>query len=87
MPLFMCRDCGCVENTALGSFWSRNREGKAPGPQCSECHTGKWHGEFKKKSAVGALVDSDGFLWFNHESLPRNKNILGCVLPQISKGE
>ena len=42
MPLFVCEKCGCVENTALGFYWSRNRvkckdeslNGKA---LCSEC--------------------------------------------------
>lgn len=44
MPLFICAKCGCVENTALCSYWSRNLlpyveelkeyQGK---PLCSEC--------------------------------------------------
>lgn len=44
MPLFICAKCGCVENTALSTYWSRNLlpyaeelkeyEGK---PLCSEC--------------------------------------------------
>lgn len=24
MPLFRCDKCGCVENTALGFYWTRN---------------------------------------------------------------
>lgn len=44
MPLFICAKCGCVDNTALTTYWSRKMvpyseelkeyEGK---PLCSEC--------------------------------------------------
>lgn len=44
MPLFICAKCGCVENTALSSYWVRKHfkycdeleeyQGK---PLCSEC--------------------------------------------------
>lgn len=42
MPLFVCEVCECVENTALGHYWSRDHDyfgnpdlvGKA---LCSEC--------------------------------------------------
>ena len=42
MPLFVCDRCGCVENTALGSYWGKDMPslwkaedyGKA---LCSEC--------------------------------------------------
>jgi hypothetical protein len=49
MSLFVCDDCGCVENTALagpGGYWGRTRlDGKA---RCSACNpkVGKWHGHF-----------------------------------------
>lgn len=65
MPLFICEDCGCVENTALGRYWTRDTDlwsddnrGKA---LCSECSPtefksgekydrgGKWHGRFPKE--------------------------------------
>lgn len=46
MPLFICAKCGCIENTALSTYWSRNSlpysedlkeyQGKA---LCSECGT------------------------------------------------
>lgn len=26
MSLYQCENCGCMENTALGLYWSRNRE-------------------------------------------------------------
>ena len=42
MSLFQCEECGCRENTAVGCYWGRERK------LCSECVTGKWHGEFPK---------------------------------------
>lgn len=67
MPLFKCECCGCIENTALGHYWSRfvtkfkdsTMNEKA---LCSECMPdefidgtktkgGKWHGKFPKKQA------------------------------------
>jgi len=44
VPLFKCEDCGCVENTATGAFWGREKK------LCSECSTGTWHGIFPKKT-------------------------------------
>lgn len=44
MPLFICKNCGCIENTALGFYWPAGAE-----PLCSECAFGKWHGYFDKK--------------------------------------
>lgn len=26
MPLFVCDKCGCVDNTALGRYWSKDME-------------------------------------------------------------
>lgn len=46
MSVYICEKCGCIENTALGGYW-RNVANKEP-PMCSECNTGKWHGEFEK---------------------------------------
>lgn len=42
MPLFVCEECNCVDNTAIGHFWGRNhikfkdsnKNGKA---LCTEC--------------------------------------------------
>jgi hypothetical protein len=64
MPLFVCENCGVIENTALGHYWSRKAvkvsklelQGKA---LCSECcpetfidgsptGKGKWHDKFPK---------------------------------------
>jgi hypothetical protein len=62
MPLFPCRKCDCIEDTALCHYWSaRLRQTSA---LCSACDPtiGKWHGEFPKESAQGWIRDRDGFL-------------------------
>lgn len=70
MSLFICEDCFCVENTALGMWWSRNdvgiwapeHVGKA---RCSACAPatyrdggatgyGAWHRRFSKDLATEA---------------------------------
>ncbi len=56
MSLYQCDKCGCVENTALGSYWGMSDK------LCSECFTGVWHGKFKKKPAKGLFIDSQGFV-------------------------
>jgi hypothetical protein len=50
VSLFICSKCGCVENTALGNFWKRHCYGHPV--LCSECSTGVWHGQFKKRKAT-----------------------------------
>lgn len=42
MPLFVCDECECVENTATGFYWTRNSiyfkdESKNGKALCSEC--------------------------------------------------
>jgi hypothetical protein len=42
MPLFVCDECGCVENTALGFYWGKGHikfkdEEKNDKALCSEC--------------------------------------------------
>lgn len=48
MPIFVCDQCSCMDNTALGHYWSRMSEhtfkdksliGKA---LCSECAPAQW---------------------------------------------
>lgn len=96
MPLFMCRVCGCVENTALGNYWSAGdraiwKDEDVGKPTCSECapkfyedgtptEYGKWHGRFPKQPATGMLIDQDGHLWSIEESLPKHYKIVGAVL-------
>lgn len=53
MSLFVCDECGAVENTGFCRYWVRNvavqtLEGRA---LCSECdpRIGKWHGHFPKE--------------------------------------
>ena len=49
MSLFKCEKCGCVENTALSTYWFSEKK------LCSECdpRIGKWHGRFKKRKWDG----------------------------------
>lgn len=83
MPLFKCTECHCVENTALGDYWTA-KFGKSPRPvKCSECCDGKWHGKFTKQSANGYYVDVQGFLWSADEiaagRLPAHAKIVALI--------
>lgn len=57
MPLFKCEQCGCVENTALSNYWTRNLNwDRLPEPPnhpalCSACDPkiGKWHNQFPQR--------------------------------------
>lgn len=78
MPLFICEKCGCIENTALGRYWSRNmniwaddNRGKALCSECAPTHFkggevnergGKWHGRFEKTKATKADRKSGRFI-------------------------
>lgn len=81
MSLYRCPKCGCVENTALGDYWGAQYEKREP--QCSECATGSWHGQFPKRSAVGMLIDQDGHLWSKEQAessyFPKHYRIVGEV--------
>lgn len=48
MSLFVCEECGTVENTALSLYWMRG-DGRA---LCSRCdpQLGHWHGIFPRES-------------------------------------
>ena len=49
MPEFICKRCGCVDNTACGDFWTQFMKTKDPHEcLCTECSTGTWHGKFLK---------------------------------------
>lgn len=51
MGLYVCEKCGCIENTALGFYWSRN------------VVTMNWPDEYKNKalcSECGPTTYSDG---------------------------
>ena len=88
MPLFECFRCHCVENTALGNYWSPKLDGHPV--LCSECETGTWHGRFKKRPAAGHLIDQDGFLWSQNEVdkglLPKHFMIVGKVEERTDGG-
>ena len=56
MSIFVCHDCGCVENTATCGYWMRDRSKPAV---CSACdpRIGKWHGVFPKAKATQDELD------------------------------
>lgn len=62
MPLFYCRLCRTVDNTALAHAWDSWIGPKAKGevPLCTECKTGTWHGEFPKQSVDDGYVGPSG---------------------------
>lgn len=71
MPLFECTECSVVENTALCDYWVQQKEhyeetGSLEGFAgiCSECRSGKWHGEFGKRTVDEAnlIEDEHGYL-------------------------
>jgi hypothetical protein len=47
MPLYVCDNCGCIDNTALGGYWVQQLHDLPV--LCSTCRTGKWHGHFDRK--------------------------------------
>ena len=87
MPLFVCDVCECVENTALGHYWSRNRNTFGPELQgkalCSECtpdrfydgtpnkEGGKWHGKFPKRKIDKEELAKGGYMDRNGNLTPR----------------
>lgn len=50
MSLFLCSQCGCIENTAGSGYWVRHLFKKLP-PLCSVCNPkiGTWHGSFPRR--------------------------------------
>ena len=57
MPLFACARCSTVDNTALTDYWIQQQEyfernSSIVGFEglCTECRTGKWHGEFPRQT-------------------------------------
>ena len=48
MPLFVCDDCGCVDNTATSDFYRQAQEG-SPKRLCTFCRTGTWHDRFPRE--------------------------------------
>jgi hypothetical protein len=73
MPLFACTKCRCIENTACaaGGYWINKMQAKDP--LCSECMTGRWHGQFPKETATGMLLASDGFLYSKEDAVRESK--------------
>jgi hypothetical protein len=74
MPLFMCRKCGSVENTALSNYWttqmSAYEAGEKHEPLCSACDPdiGAWHNQFPRRSAEDYVQNKAGHLWTKTEA-------------------
>jgi hypothetical protein len=71
MPLFICDKCHCIENTALGRYWSKDlpsasEKGKA---LCSECSKGKWHSRFPKEKFDKNKHNTKDFIYIPKELL------------------
>ena len=77
MSCFRCDNCGCIENTACSNYWEQKypMDDTPEKPKlCSECdpETGKWHGNFDKRSAKGMILCDDGFLYDPEEVMSTN---------------
>lgn len=72
MSIFMCKECKCIENTALSNYWFEYKK------LCSECdpRIGKWHDVFEKSSATGMILGEDGFLY---NAKPHHTKIIGIL--------
>lgn len=54
MSLFVCDECGSVDNTALTNFWLRKQENVEGRALCSACGPrGRWHGCFPREQWDG----------------------------------
>ena len=67
MPLFVCDNCGCIDNTALGgTYWSRNTDVWKPEDRgkalCCECAPKKYNDD---------TINEDAGIW--HDKFPKRK--------------
>ena len=85
MPLYMCSQCHCVENTVTGEYWIQEMDKTEK--LCSECNPNinSWHGRFPKRSAHGRIRAGE-FLWDSVEQVPAfyRNSIEGVI--QIENG-
>lgn len=52
MPLFVCKECQCIENTALSGYWWRIFNALDKRALCSGCDktfVNGWHNKFSKE--------------------------------------
>lgn len=63
MPLFVCEECGCVDNTACGGTFWVVLHAKNDKVLCCECHLGKWHNRFPKKIATKRKIKQIKKYW------------------------
>lgn len=70
MPLFVCDNCGCIENTATSNFWTRRSGSQKLCLKCDKSKDGmfpggKHHGLFKRIKATAeqiANTDESGLI-------------------------
>lgn len=74
MPLYMCRKCGSVDNTATGGYWAQQMNAhdaqRQHEPLCSACDpaVGSWHNLFPRRRAEGYVQDKNGYLYLPEEA-------------------
>lgn len=68
MGLFLCEECGHVDNTATSKYWLRGQHGNDPRVLCSHCDPKlEWHGLFPYEAWKGELVRNPDLIpRFNH---------------------
>lgn len=51
MSIFVCSQCGVLENTALCLFWVKRKNDDTYEALCSQCdpEIGQWHGIFERQ--------------------------------------
>lgn len=91
MSLYQCEKCGCIENTALGFYWSRHDEafrerlgedfGKA---LCSECMPCIGNGIFKEGGKWHGKFEKEIFPLGTLETNPNTGNIREKKKPKSS---
>ena len=83
MQLFMCGECGVIEQPSLSELgYNADKSKKSI---CSECKTGSWHGKFDKTPADGCFVDEDNWLYTQEEAQlgihkQKNATLVGKVV-------
>lgn len=70
MPLFVCDKCHCIENTALGRYWSKDFDTRDKGKAlCSKCNSKRWHGAFPKEKFDKNKHNPKDFIYIPKELL------------------
>lgn len=73
MPTYICDQCGCIDNTALGGNYYLHQTNPLDSPEllCTQCLTGRWHNHFPKEDWADYLERTGQSLG---EFIKTNKN-------------